>query len=237
MGPIRAVLFDWGDTLFTSPDAAQVIVDAGAERGVTVAPEQARALWDEIWAAGKSPEELARGRDLSAEAHREVWTSLFTRADSVVPGLSTILYERVMDPSHWVPYPDTAPTLRALRERGLKIGVVSNVPRDLATVFAANGMGGLVDAFTHSFEVRAEKPAPEIFRAACFRLGVVPEETLMVGDHPIADGGAAAAGLRVHLLPEDGRAGEPRGLASVIERVDRLRDEPLNAGEGRTPTG
>ncbi|MEX2047557.1 MAG: HAD-IA family hydrolase [Chloroflexota bacterium] len=217
---IRGVLFDWGDTLFSPPDAAGVIVGAAEERGVRVDPAAARALWDELWEAGKTPEELAKGRDLSADAHREVWTALFERANATVPDVATMLYERVMDPRAWIPYPDTGPTLRALRARGIRIGIVSNVPRDLRPIFAAHGLADLVDAFTHSFEVGAEKPDPAIFLRACEALGTKPAETLMVGDHPIADAGALAAGLRFHLLPPDGSADRPRGLDRVVKLVD-----------------
>jgi len=220
---VRGVLFDWGDTLFSPPDAASVIVAAAAERGVRVDPTQARALWDELWAMGKTPEELAKGRDLSMAAHREVWTSLFERADTAVPGIASTLYERVMDPRAWIPYPDTAPTLRALRSRGVKIGIVSNVPRDLRPIFSAHGLADLVDAFTHSFEVGAEKPDPAIFLRACEALGTQPSETLMVGDHPVADAGALQAGLRFHLLPPDGAAEKPRGLDRVVAIVDASR--------------
>jgi HAD superfamily hydrolase (TIGR01509 family) len=217
---IRGVLFDWGDTLFSPPDAGQVIVTAAAERGVAIDPAAARELWDELWAAGKTPEELAKGRDLSMAAHREVWTSLFKRADTAVAGIATTLYERVLDPDAWIPYPDTAPTLRALRARGVRIGIVSNVPRDLRPIFAAHGLADLVDAFTHSFEVGAEKPDPRVFLRACERLGTKPSETLMVGDHPVADGGALKAGLRLHLLAPDGAADRPRGLGAVLDIVD-----------------
>lgn len=219
MAAIRGVLFDWGDTLFSPPDAGKIIVAAAAERGVRIEPDRARALWDELWAAGKLPDELAKGRDLSADAHREVWTALFERAHTTVPGIASTLYERVMDPSAWIPYPDTAPTLRALHARGVKIGIVSNVPRDLRPIFAAHGLADVVDAFTHSFEVGAEKPDPAIFLRACESLGTAPPETLMVGDHPVADAGALKAGLRFHLLPPDGAPDRPRGLARVVEVV------------------
>src|SRR5207247_1510611 len=168
---LRAVLFDWGDTLFHAPHAPEVILSFAARSGVPMSIGLARALWDELWAAGKTPEEIAKGRDLSPEAHRRVWTALFTRADRVVPDLSRELYERVMDPHSWVPYTDTGPTLRAVRDRGLRVGVVSNVPADLRPVFAKHGLEGLVDSFTHSFEVGAEKPDPAIFLAAAKSLG------------------------------------------------------------------
>lgn len=220
MSPILGVLFDWGDTLFSPPDAASVIVTAARERGIRVDLERARALWDELWEVGKMPEELAKGRDLSAAAHREIWTGLFERANAAVPDIATTLYERVMDPRAWIPYPDTPPTLRALRARGIRIGIVSNVPQDLRPIFAAHGLADLVDAFTHSFEVGVEKPDPAIFLRACETLGTEPAETLMVGDHPVADAGAQRAGLRFHLLPPDGPANQPRGLAEVVRLVD-----------------
>jgi HAD superfamily hydrolase (TIGR01509 family) len=217
---IRGVLFDWGDTLFSPPNAGKVIVAAAAERGVRIDPEKARALWDELWDAGKMPDELAKGRDLSAAAHREVWTALFERANTAVPDVASTLYERVMDPSAWIPYPDTAPTLRALRARGLRIGIVSNVPQDLRPIFAAHGLADLVDAFTHSFEVGAEKPDPAIFLRACEALGTKPEESLMVGDLPGADAGGRQAGRRFHLLAPDGAPEKPRGLDRVLAIVD-----------------
>lgn len=220
MRPITAVLFDWGDTLFASPDASRVIVDAARERGVRMTHEEARALWDEIWAAGKTPEELAKGRDLSLDLHRQAWTSLFERADRIAPGLAPVLYERVMSQDRWVPYADTEPTLRALRERGVRIGVVSNVPRDLRPIFEAKRLRELVDAFTHSYEVGAEKPDPRIFRAACERLGVAPDEALMVGDHAIADGGAVEAGLRFFHIAGEVAPGGLRGLGRVLALVD-----------------
>ena len=220
MTPIRGVLFDWGDTLFSPPDAGSVIVAAAAERGVHIEAPKARALWDELWVAGKMPEELAKGRDLSADAHREVWTALFERANRAVPDIASTLYERVMDPRAWIPYPDTAPTLRALRSRRVRIGIVSNVPRDLRPIFAAHGLAELVDAYTHSFEVGAEKPDPRIFQRASEALGTPPRDTLMVGDHPVADAGAIVAGLRFYLLPPDGTPDAPRGLDRVVAIVD-----------------
>ena len=222
MTPIRGVLFDWGDTLFAPPDAALVVADVAAKGGVALAPGRAKEIWTDLWEKGKTPEELAKGRDLSAQAHRTVWTSLFQTADVHIPGVGKELYDRVMDPAAWVPYPDTGPTLRALHDRGVKVGIVSNVPRDLSDIFAAHGLAQDVDAFVHSFQVGAEKPDPRIFRAACERLGTRPDETLMVGDHAVADGGATAAGLRFHLLPPHEGHGV-RGLAKVLEVVDRSR--------------
>jgi HAD superfamily hydrolase (TIGR01493 family) len=213
--PLRAVLFDWGDTLFHAPHAPEVMVSFAHSSGVTLSEARARELWDEIWAVGKTPEEIAKGRDLSLEAHRRVWIDLFSRLDAVVPGLSVALYERVMDPRSWVPFADTRSVLEAVRGRRLKVGVVSNVPADLRPVFAKHGLDGLVDSYTHSFEVGAEKPDPAVFLAAARSLGVKSSETLMVGDHEV-DRGAERAGMRVLILPVEFE-GDVRGLDRVLE--------------------
>jgi HAD superfamily hydrolase (TIGR01509 family) len=215
---VQAVLFDWGDTLFHAPHAPDVIVAYAAERGVRVSATDARRIWDELWTAGKTPEEIAKGRDLSMEAHRRVWIDLFRRADSVVPGLGEELYRKVMDPLSWVPFADTAAVLRQLRSRGVRIGVVSNVPADLRAVFAKHGLADLVDSFTHSYEVGAEKPDPAIFLAAARSLEVAPSGTLMVGDHPV-DRGAERAGMRVLILPEQ-FDGDVRGLERVLDEIE-----------------
>ncbi|HYR92567.1 MAG TPA: HAD-IA family hydrolase [Methylomirabilota bacterium] len=223
MTPIRAVLFDWGDTLFESPHAPTVILDAARQRGIALQPESATRIWNDLWDAGKTAEEHAKGRDLSREAHRRVWMDLFSRANAEIPGIDQLLYDRVMDPAGWIPYPDTERTLRALHGRGLKIGIVSNTAHDLRPFFAAKGLADLIDAYALSYEIGVQKPGRGIFDAASRMLGTSPAETLMVGDDPVSDGGAGAAGLRLYILPPHTGAGAARGLDRVIELVDRSR--------------
>ena len=221
--PIRAVLFDWGDTLFESPHAPTVIREAALAGGIAMPDDEARRIWDDLWAAGKTAEEHAKGRDLSRDAHRDVWTALFARANDRVPGIDQVLYRRVMDSAGWIPYPDAEPTLRALRERGVKIGIVSNHAYDLRPYFAAKDLDRFIDAYAISYEIGAPKPDARIFREACRRLGSRPEETLMVGDDPVSDAGAGAAGLQVYVLPAHAMAGTARGLERVVELVDDSR--------------
>ncbi len=154
--------------------------------------------------------------------HREVWTALFAPADDLVPGLAHTLYEEVMRPSRWRPYPDTAWILRELRARGLKTGIVSNIAFDLRPLFAEHNLDGLIDTFALSVEHGVAKPEPQLFAAACDALGVTPAATLMVGDDPVTEDGAAVAGCRVHVLPEL-RGNGPRGFEPALSAVDRSR--------------
>jgi HAD superfamily hydrolase (TIGR01509 family) len=150
-----------------------------------------------------------------------VWTELYARsgADDLTPGLSDALYERTVDPGSWEAFPDTAATLRALRERGIPVGVVSDTGFDLRPVFDRLALSSWIDTVALSCENGACKPEPRVFRDACAGLGVEPAATLMVGDNPLTDGGAAAAGLVVLLLPAPPAAG-PRGLGHVLALVD-----------------
>jgi HAD superfamily hydrolase (TIGR01509 family) len=219
---IDAVLFDWGDTLFESPHAPTVIRTYAQERGVALEDDAAQRMWDELWDAGKTREEHAKGRDLSADAHRRVWTDLFSRKDITIPGIGPVLYRRVMDPTIWKPYPDTEPTLRTLKERAVKIGIVSNHAWDLRPILRAAGLDRYIDAYAISYEVGVAKPSAKIFAEACRRLGVAAENALMVGDDAVSDAAATDAGLQLYLLGPYPH-GSARGLARVVEIVDASR--------------
>jgi len=216
MQPLRAVLFDVGDTLFERGLGSETIVDAARGLGVRVDAAAAARLWSDIQARARTPEELAKGRDLSPEAHRSAWTALYRPADELAGGLAEALYEREIGPDHWEPFPDAAPTLAKLAGRGVPVGVVSDVGFDLRPFFERHGLADLVGSFVLSCEHGVAKPARVLFETACAELGVEPAATVMVGDNPLTDGGAVDAGLTCLLLPP----ARPRGLERVLALLD-----------------
>lgn len=211
---MRAVLFDFGDTLFRRAGEAEALCEIAAARGVEVARDVAEVKWAEIHERAKSPEEIARARDLSPEVHRREWTRLFSLADDLLPGMGEALYERETDPRKWEPYPDTVEILEHLRARGVPIGVVSDTGWDIRTVFAVHGVEHLIDHFVLSFEHAAVKPDARLFRDALEGLGVEPVDALMVGDNAATDGGAMSVGIPTLLLPQVAH-GAPRGFECV----------------------
>jgi HAD superfamily hydrolase (TIGR01493 family) len=222
---LRAVLFDAGDTLIRLRGESGALLRTAADRlGCPVAATAAATVWRRVLADAGTPEELAKGRDLSPERHRAVWTELYLRsgADDLAPGLSDALYQLTIQPGSWEAFPDTGATLRALHERRVPVAVVSDTGFDLRPVFDALGLTRWVNAVLLSCESGACKPEPQVFRAACAELGVEPEATVMVGDNPLTDGGAAAAGLVVLLLPPATPTG-PRGLGHVLSLIDAAR--------------
>ena len=209
MTKFSAAIFDFGDTLFYSPSGADVLLEAGLERAT------ADRLWDEIWQASKTAEELAKGRDLGEKRHREAWLNLFERAESYVPGAARLLYERVMNHDKWLPYPDAASVLAELHDRCVRVGVLSNIPSSLQRVFELHGLAQHVDAYTESYRYGLMKPDPELFRIACRDLEVAPARALMVGDSHVADGAAVVTGITTLILPSV-FPGEERGLEHVL---------------------
>jgi putative hydrolase of the HAD superfamily len=97
--------------------------------------------------------------------------------------------------------PGAVDTVRALRARGLKVGVVSNAEGQVERDLNMAGFGGLLDTIVDSFRVGVEKPNPEIFRIALARLDAQAETCIYLGDVPAVDvDGARAAGIAAVLL-------------------------------------
>ena len=223
--PVEAVLFDFHGTLAQVEPPVRWVRRAAAACGVQLDEARATALADVFLIAGRAggpppaklPPALAEvyaDRDLSPQAHRAAYTGLADTVPHGIEGLATALYERLLIPDGWQTYPDTVPTLRELRRRGVPVAVVSNIGFDIRPLCEAFGFADLVDAWVLSYEVGTCKPDVAIFQYACDRLGVAPHRALMVGDSR-ADAAAAEAGCEVLILPAS-PPGSPHGLGGVL---------------------
>lgn len=214
--PIRAVIFDFHATLVDQGDADQWLdaavmhVGSGAD---VAAVERAAILerLDDIWSHARQIDPVSE-RDVSSAAHEAVFHEVM---EGHVPiELGEALYTVMLQ--MWRAYDDSAPVLRALRERGVRTAVLSNVGVDIRPVMEREGLQ--TDAVILSCEVGAVKPQPEIFQAALDALGLPAEQTLMVGDSWKDDSGAAALGIRTLLLPRT--RGAIHGLDLVLRMID-----------------
>jgi len=93
--------------------------------------------------------------------------------------------------------------LRALRERGTPIGLVSNSPLAFVTrSLQLVGFEGHFDVVLSAHEVAAPKPAPDPYLEACRRLAVEPgPDVVALEDSPTGVAAARAAGLTVIGVP------------------------------------
>ncbi|MER5217054.1 HAD-IA family hydrolase [Streptomyces sp. NPDC002838] len=229
---MAAVLFDFSGTLFriesaeswlravlaeaelslTEPEmlrTAQDLERVGALPGGTVPdqriPDELAALWDI--------------RDKSAELHRAAYTGVSRQVPLPDPALYDALYDRHMTPAAWAPYPDASEVLRTLRERGIGVGVVSNIGWDLRPVFREHGLDPYIGTYVLSYEHGIQKPDPRLFETACATLGTDPRDVVMVGDDRRADGGAAVLGCGVHFVDHLPVTQRPDGLLPVLDLV------------------
>ncbi|WP_413806743.1 HAD family hydrolase [Streptomyces sp. OE57] len=217
--PVQAVLFDFSNTLFQMIDLETWLRRVGSASGrhaVLDEPGAVAGISGQLRTAFRLPSVVAlqEGRDLSPERHRRAMWGWWEQVD-FLRGAEELAYRELTAPDAWVPYPDSEPVLRALRERGLRIAIVSDFAWDLRTHLAQHGLDALIDTCVISYEQNREKPDPQLFLKACADLGADPRATLMVGDNPVRDGGAAACGLRTYILPAEHRTGE-RGLTDVL---------------------
>jgi len=199
-GPVRSVIFDWGGTLtpwHTVDIAEQWRTYARAYGGDD-------ALADRILEAERRA--WARTRDDGGSSRlAEILDEAGVASDH--PGVSAAqaAYEEFWEP-HTFTDPEVGPLFAGLRERGIKVGVLSNTiwSREYhEAVFERDGVLHLIDGAVYSSEIAHAKPHPEAFAAALRAVGVNdPATAVYVGDRPYEDvHGAQRAGLRAVLVP------------------------------------
>ncbi|HKH52617.1 MAG TPA: HAD-IA family hydrolase [Mycobacterium sp.] len=222
---VQAVLFDFSGTLFRLEEDDSWFEGIEVDERHVDGHVQAELMRRLTAPTGRSVEMTPQAhqawidRDLEPHLHREAYLHVL-RESGLADHHAEALYGRVIDPSSWTPYPDTAEVLKGLHRQGVKTAVVSNIAFDVRPAFVAIGAGDHVDEFVLSFEVGAIKPDPVIFETALAWLGVEAAHAVMVGDSAEADGGARAVGcgfILVDPLP-------------TVERTDGLKSALTDFG-------
>jgi HAD superfamily hydrolase (TIGR01509 family) len=216
---IDVVLFDLHSTLLDQGSALQWLTLADPENAFESArtPELATFL-ERIWENARQFDPQSR-RDLDPVMHREVFHALIEHGPGINRVFANQLYDTMLDP--WHAYDDTIPTLRALRNMDVHVVVLSNIGVVIDHVLERTGITEYLDGRVLSLEVGHVKPDPEIFEAALAVTGLPASRTLMVGDSPKDDVGAAEIGIRTLLLPRT--SGPIHGLDLVRGLVSASR--------------
>ena len=217
---IKAVILDWGGTITPWHQ-----IDHAAQWQEICTPhfpyEQVAAVAAAIHAA-----EEAYWRQCEGEHRSATLDHVFARA-GVTPHAALLdTYFQLWEP-HTYTDPDVAPLLRALRGRGIRVGVLSNTmwPRSLhERVFLRDNVLDLIDGAVYSSEIPWTKPHPEAFRAAMAAIGVSdPATCVFVGDRPYDDiYGAKSLGMRTVLIPNSTVPAHDGGVPDAV--ISRLAD-------------
>ena len=83
------------------------------------------------------------------------------------------------------PYPGIPELLAALKERGIRLGIISNKPDAAVTELAAEFFPSVFDWVQGQREGLPLKPDPMTLVSALDRLGVAPRDAMYVGDLPV----------------------------------------------------
>ncbi|MGB1748611.1 MAG: HAD family hydrolase [Dehalococcoidia bacterium] len=174
-----------------------------AEHGFEVDPEAVKAQFTKLSV------EITSGHDDGVDRHFENWIRLLV--DRLVPGAEEKIGLEAIDaigleidrtfvvsPPHFLD--GTHDVLRKLRDRGARVGLISNTgltSQDMYREwFAETGVLDLFDNTTFSNEQAVSKPNPAIFEVCIDGLGTKSANTLHVGDNMHTDvAGAAKLGM------------------------------------------
>ena len=115
--------------------------------------------------------------------------------------------------------------LARLHDMGIRTGLISNCLGDTSHLWPSTPFASLFDASILSFEVGMVKPEPGIYRLACERLGVEPNECLFIGDGGSGElKGATDVGMDAVLIrvPDDTENGDREGWQGT--RISSVRE-------------
>ena len=222
---IKVIFFDAAGTLFrVRGSVGEIYAHAARSFGVIADPVRLQQSFVSAFRAA-SARGLPKASGLDLErAERLWWMSVVQRAfgvdmpDRILPEYFDMVFELFRRAEAWVLYPDCRETLEGLRERGYRLGVLSNFDSRLYDVLANLGIEALFEQVFISWRIGVAKPDPLIFRAALKAMGIAPCRSLHVGDSAAEDiEGALNVGMHAVLLDRSGSQHPPHGAASIRE--------------------
>lgn len=179
---MRAVIFDLWNTIAVWPEDlwAETRPRVAEHLGLTVEEFESR------WYG-----ELAHMRELGPMS--DVLDLFDLSADDVE---RVTALRREVTRKGLVPVPGAVETIAALREQGLKTGLITVCSEDVVSLWEETDFHGLFDAEVFSAAVGLRKPDPRIYWIALEKLGVEPKDAMFVGDGANDElGGAERVGM------------------------------------------
>jgi putative hydrolase of the HAD superfamily len=203
-------------------------------------------LWQTLvpWpteSANRMYSQMAETWGADPDTFHEVWTRRFHErvVGPIEPHLRSIAEELALTGDleavlairrNWtleslVPRDDAVRTLRELRRRGHRLGMISACSQDVPDVWERTPFDPLFDSAVFSCSVGVSKPDPRIYALACVELGVQAGDCLFVGDGANDElPGAERAGMTAVQLRAPGEPLTASGERWEGRYVERLSD-------------
>jgi putative hydrolase of the HAD superfamily len=225
---VSVVTFDAGGTLLLPHPSVgavyrEVALLHGRDYPAAVLDSRFRDAFQNVSKDDSVPDPEARERDFWRRVVLETLSAPELEAMRDFDGFFAELWESFAHASRWREIDGAGATLRELRKRGYRLGIISNWDKRLHTVLEETGLSELFEAVVISTETTSEKPDAAIFRTAEAAFGVTPERCLHVGDSRKHDiDGARAAGWGALLVRHDdgpgcdGEVGQLRQIPDLL---------------------
>lgn len=228
----RAIFLDAGGTLFYPfPSVGHYYSKIAARHGCKVDAGDVEAAFRRVWHEHDGIGDLKSYCDEKIE--KTFWRKIVSGVFKDFKGIRSFdlffdeLHALFGEPSVWKLFPEVEEVLRALKERGLILGLVSNWDSRLLKLCAGLGLDPYLDFKVISAAFGAAKPSPKIFEEALRKAHVKAGEALHVGDSLEDDiRGAHEAGIKAIWVDRSERQGilDPshRDFVTVIRDLREL---------------
>ena len=226
---ILAVLFDAGDILYNKPRRKAAIEKFLKDRGYPMPPP--------IDPVAKKMRLRAHAGKIGVEAFMEWLMQHYgvTKKQDIADGIK-LLQAQQSDVSFFEGVPET---LHELKQRGFKLGIVTNTfnpPSEKMVWFKSVGIDQVWDSYADSCELGIVKPAPGIYMAALDPLNVKPQDAIFVGHSQKELDGAKTIGMttvRFNSDPDCTTSDLQVGTFRDLLELALLRSEAAPIGKGQ----
>ena len=222
---IKAVLFDMdGLMVDTESLATEAFIHSAKKQGYDMIKEETLLVLGfttksiyEFWENYFKNSDVS-GKQLVDDHYKYIENILFTTGPRKMPYIEELL--------------------KYLKERNYKVAVASSSNMNhIINNMEKTGLKKYIDEFASGAEVENGKPAPDVFLLAAKRLGVKPEECLVLEDSKAGVIAGSSAGAKVIMVPDMFKPDEVckekayrivNNLGEVISILEEKNNENFN---------
>ena len=222
---IKAVLFDMdGLMVDTESLATEAFIHSAKKQGYDMTKEETLLVLGfttksiyEFWENYFKNSDVS-GKQLVDDHYKYIENILFTTGPRKMPYIEELL--------------------KYLKESNYKVAVASSSNMDhIINNMEKTGLKKYIDEFTSGAEVENGKPSPDVFLLAAKRLGVKPEECLVLEDSKAGVIAGSSAGAKVIMIPDMFKPDEVckekayrivNNLGEVISILEEKNNENFN---------